>query len=92
MHIHITHRKNLTKKLAVQKILIGIMPHVTFFDRIQHKNKITPYLDMTLQGVVIKTIIAGRDVYVRGQGHVGCPGGQLIVSEQALYPHMKSKI
>ena len=42
--------------------------HVLFSCRIQHKNKVTPYLDMTLPGVVQRTFLAGREIYSRQKG------------------------
>ena len=48
-------------------------------ENIQHKNKITPYLDRTLQGVVLKTVLAGKVIYTREDGFVGEPCGTLLV-------------
>jgi len=56
-------------------------------DRIQHKNKITPYLDLTLRGVVQRTIIAGQDVYSRQNGFIGQPSGELLVNKNVFWHH-----
>lgn len=50
--------------------------------RIQHKNKITPYLGKTLRGVVQKTILGGHEIYNRSKGFLGEPSGQIIVNLQ----------
>jgi len=54
-------------------------------DRIQHKNKITPYLDLKLRGVVQRTIIAGQDVYSRQKGFIGKPTGELLVNKNVFW-------
>ena len=48
--------------------------------RIQHKNKVTPYLDRTLLGLVQRTYVAGREVYSRENGFSGQPSGEIIVN------------
>ena len=53
---------------------------VVTVENIQHKNKITPYLGRTLQGVVLKTVLAGRVIYTREDGFVGEPSGALLVN------------
>jgi len=52
---------------------------VVTVENIQHKNKITPYLNRTLQGVVLKTILAGKVIYTKEDGFVGKPCGALLV-------------
>ncbi|KJE89767.1 allantoinase [Capsaspora owczarzaki ATCC 30864] len=37
-------------------------------DMIQHKNKVTPYADLTLRGVACKTIVRGQVVYEHAAG------------------------
>lgn len=54
--------------------------HVISEDRIQHKNKITPYLGRTLNGVVQKTYVAGREAFNRQSGFQGEPFGDIIVN------------
>ncbi|XP_013409934.1 allantoinase, mitochondrial [Lingula anatina] len=46
---------------------------------IQHKNKITPYLDMALKGKVLKTILRGQVVYSDTEGIAQQPMGQLLL-------------
>jgi len=48
---------------------------------IQHKNKITPYLDKTMQGMVLKTVLAGKVIYTREEGFLGQPCGALLVKK-----------
>ena len=43
----------------------GVVTVLTLLPRIQHKNKITPYLEKTLPGVVQATVVGGRTVYSR---------------------------
>ena len=52
--------------------------------RIQHKNKITPYLDLRLRGEVQSTLVAGAEVYTRAGGFTGQPRGRLIVNKAGL--------
>jgi len=60
---------------------------VVTVENIQHKNKITPYLGRTLQGVVLQTILAGNVIYSRQDGFVGQPSGALLIGTKT-----KSKI
>merc|ERR1712106_1128403 len=52
---------------------------VVTVQNIQHKNKITPYLGRTMQGVVLKTVLAGRVIYSKEDSFIGEPRGALLV-------------
>ena len=52
--------------------------------RIQHKNKVTPYLDRTLLGLVQRTFVAGLEVYSRESGFSGKPSGEIIVNNKVF--------
>jgi allantoinase len=46
-------------------------------ERIQHRHKVTPYLEQTLQGVVTQTFVRGHKVYDRGTFSEG-PTGRIL--------------
>jgi len=48
-------------------------------DKIQHKNKVTPYINKELCGVVYSTVLGGNIIYRKGTGSVGNPNGKLLV-------------
>jgi len=58
------------------------LSHTVTVENIQHKNKITPYLGRTLQGVVMQTVVGGKVVYTRQQGFIGVPSGKLLVKQE----------
>ena len=60
--------------------IIDYHKSASYFIRIQHKNKITPYLGRSLNGVVQKTFVAGREVFNRQKGFVGDPSGEIIAN------------
>ena len=76
---------NNTRKYFHRRTFVIIDIHF----RIQHKNKITPYLDRTLRGVVQKTVLAGTEIYSRSTGFIGEPSGELIVNKSGF--SLKSK-
>ncbi|KAM4629713.1 allantoinase, mitochondrial isoform 1-T1 [Polymixia lowei] len=49
---------------------------------IQHKNKLTPYLGLTLQGEVCATIVRGRMVYRQGSFSAEPLGKHLLIPQQ----------
>ena len=53
-------------------------------ESILHKNKITPYLDLTLLGVVHQTILAGQVIYTKDRGVVKTPTGRLLIKQDQL--------
>ena len=58
------------------------LEHTIREDRIQHKNKVTPYLNRTLQGLVQRTFVAGREVFNRETGFCSPPSGEIIVNRK----------
>jgi allantoinase len=46
-------------------------------ERLQHRNKLTPYRGELLQGVVQKTFLRGRKIYDGGE-FIGAPSGLLL--------------
>lgn len=53
-------------------------------ESIQHKNKLTPYLDMELLGVVEKTILSGEIIFSKDDGILGNPTGRLLINTPSL--------
>lgn len=45
---------------------------------LEHRNKITPYQDRTLRGVVHRTILRGETIYERGKGFGPSPRGRFL--------------
>ncbi|XP_076846606.1 allantoinase, mitochondrial isoform X2 [Brachyhypopomus gauderio] len=52
---------------------------------IHHKNKLTPYLGLTLQGEVNATIVRGKLVYFQGSFCPGPVGQQLLINQTPVH-------
>jgi len=55
---------------------------------ILHKNKVTPYMGWTLDGVVHQTVLGGKIIYQQGE-LARNPQGKLLINEEYF---LKSKI
>ena len=53
-------------------------------ESILHKNKITPYLDLNLLGVVYQTVLAGQIIYSKESGVEKVPTGRLLINQAQL--------